>query len=619
MRTVVPSVLILALVSCGDQEGESAAGPGVGGAAGGAAGSDASASAETGADAAWPDAGGFDGAAGAGAEAGSDAGQDSPTDVQPEASVPPGLPHIDDFSGAPSARVYALVQRAIEGLGFPAGSVEGPQTADRVFVGRFYMAWIDQTGFHGKMNGLWRLNGEAGDNLDFSVTDADGRPVSLLVVAENGEGRWPAGYPGAEHAEFPNRVPEPNDNPSCAQGDWCNQYGVNEAAYFTDPDIPWWSSCNAGSMAWTEAVSPVEAQDLGGGIRLVYEARLTKQADGDGTWDSDACHEDYLFSDGVRRPVYVRLGFELWGGEVYFDRTMQFRNPAGNPPFDGPMSMIGGFVVTSWPNPHYLKRLNRYIRPEQGDVNDGVHGVTLVGGQWNAHLFPSHSADEVFAWLGQPVSLSVVPMFAEGRSVTLSHVGPSDNDDVGFCLCSVHGGLELGGGLLHGGISLPVDGGSESIEARRRLALPSEGIGGVVSQRVYEAETDLQHKMGQAEGDGWSVTSGQGGADHLLYGPYATDWGEHAAQAVYWLATDSPLPAADVVVTLEVNDATVDEVVATRTVRRSDFRGTGVYERFGLNVDLGGRGGHAMETRVQWPGDAYVRVDRVVVNVVDDG
>jgi hypothetical protein len=372
-------------------------------------------------------------------------------------------------------------------------------------------------------------------------------------------------------------------------------------------------------MSWTETVSPIEEQDLGDGLLLVYEARLTKQADGDGTWDNDACHEDYLFSDGVRRRVYVRLGFELWGGESYFDRTMQFRNPSGNPPFDGPMSIIGGFVVTQWPNPHYLKRLNRFIRPEQGDVQDSVHGVTLMAGEWNAHLYPLPSSDEVFGWLGQPISLSVAPHYAEGRSATLSHVGPSDNDDVGFCLCSVHGGLELGGGLLHGGTSLPIDGGTESIEARRRLALPSDGLAGGVTQRVYEAESDLEQKMGQQEGDGWAVGPGQGSSDHLLYGPYATDWGEHAAQAVFWLATDSVSPSDELVVTLEVNDATTDEVISTRAVRRSDFRGAGGYERFGVNVDLSGRGGHAFETRVHWPGHAYVRVDRVVVNVAEDG
>ena len=79
----------------------------------------------------------------------------------------PSLPRIHDHSGAPPARVLALVRAALAGLGFDPARGEGPNPDDRVFVGRFYLAWIDETGFHGKLNGLWTLNGAAGDALDF--------------------------------------------------------------------------------------------------------------------------------------------------------------------------------------------------------------------------------------------------------------------------------------------------------------------------------------------------------------------------------------------------------------------------------------------------------------------
>jgi hypothetical protein len=533
--------------------------------------------------------------------------------------VVPELPFVHNLSGASAARVEQLVRRAVDGLGFPAGNAQGPNKDDRFFVGRRYMAWIDQTGFWGKMNGLWRLDAAAGDALDFLATDPDGRPVNLFVVGEDGDGRWAPGYRGGEHVEFPSRVPEPNDNPACAQKDWCNQYGMSEAAPITDPDIPWWSACNPGSSSWTAVAQPVVDQPIAGGVKLVYEGPLVKQADGDGKYDGDACHQDYLFEDGVRRRVWLRVGYELMGDEDFFDRTMQLRNPAGNPQLVGAMSLIGGFVMTRWPSPHYLKRLNRFVRPESADVQDTMHSIALHKGQWNAHAFAPTSNDEVFAWLEQSITLAALAAYAGGRSATLSHVGPSDNDDVGFCLCNVHGGLEMGGGLIHAGVSLPIGPGASTIEAKRRLALRNDVSGGTVEAHVYEAETSLSHKVGHAEADGWAATTSGDVANHIAYGPYATDWGGGSAQAVFVLMVDDNSGDDTVVVTLDVHDADTQQVLGTRAVRRRELWQPYRYQRFGLNVDLAGHAGHHMEVRVWWHDISYVRLDKVVVNVAQQG
>lgn len=61
------------------------------------------------------------------------------------------LPLIHDVSGAPSERVNMLIVEAIDGLGLEAK--KAPRSDDRIFVGRWYIAWIDETGFYGKMNG----------------------------------------------------------------------------------------------------------------------------------------------------------------------------------------------------------------------------------------------------------------------------------------------------------------------------------------------------------------------------------------------------------------------------------------------------------------------------------
>jgi hypothetical protein len=404
----------------------------------------------------------------------------TPAPVPPDAGgevggpADPSLPLIHDFSGAPAERVLALVRAALSGLGYDPARNEGPNPRDRVFVGRHYLVWIDQTGFHGKINGLWTLNAAAGEALDFVLRDG-GRPVNLFFPGEAGNGRWPTSYKGAEHLEFPSRIPEPNDPPGCAQRDWCNQYSFNEAVRFNNGRIPWWTACNSGSASFDEQHDPLAVEPIAGGLKLVYEARLVKEADGDGNFDGDACHADYLFADGVRRPVFVRLGYELFADATHFDRTVQVRNPEGNPEFVGDMSFIGGYVITGWPTPHPAKRVHRFWRPELEDVNlRWGDQVLLQAQQWNdLGMRAPLGSDVLVGWIAQPLTLSAQAGFAPGLALTVSHVGPSDNDDVGACLCAVHGAVEMGGGLIHAGRSLPLPGGQTSIEARRRLAVPS--------------------------------------------------------------------------------------------------------------------------------------------------
>ena len=65
------------------------------------------------------------------------------------------------------------------------------------------------------------------------------RPVNALIVGERGRGRWPSGYKGAEHIEFPNNVPEDDDDPSCARdGSFCAQYSLAEAPHYTNSGHP---------------------------------------------------------------------------------------------------------------------------------------------------------------------------------------------------------------------------------------------------------------------------------------------------------------------------------------------------------------------------------------------
>jgi hypothetical protein len=548
---------------------------------------------------------------------------DAEIDVEPPDAAPvgaPDLPQIHDYSGASPERVLVLVRAALDGLGFDPASGQGPQPGDRVFVGKHYLAWLDQTGFYGKMNGLWTLNAAAGDALDFVLKDPDGRPVNFFVVGEDGDGVWPSGYKGAEHLEFPNRVPEANDNPNCKNGDWCNQYGLDEAVPFTNPKIQHWSSCNLGAVSFAVKHDPVVIEPRERGLKIVYEGKLVKEADGDGNFDGDACHQDFLFPDGVRRVVKFRVGYELNADFPSFDRILQLVNPAGNPTLVGDMSMIGGFVATTWPNPHYLKGLDRYWRPEAANLtlNWAGESILLTKSVWTFLATRAPAAvDVLLGWIDQPLSLSATPGYAAGRSATVSHVGEIDNADVGACLCTIHGGLEMGGGLLHKDISLPIQPGQSTKEARRRLTVPSNGAAPVTRGLTYEAETQLGHNICRLDGDGWSCNTGADSAGHLAFGPYATDWGGGTGQAVFWLMVDNNSAANDKVVTLEIRDADTSEVFAVRPVFRHEFRKPSTYQRFAVDFSLLNRVGHRMEVRVDWHDVSYVRLDKVSVNLVD--
>ncbi|MFN8038558.1 MAG: hypothetical protein U0Q07_05025 [Acidimicrobiales bacterium] len=395
-------------------------------------------------------------------------------------SASTAVPTLHNISSLSGARARALVAEALAGLGFAADDPRGPQADDRVVVTDSLVAWIDETGFYGKLQGLWWLSPTVSGDRSFSLRAADGRPVNQLVVGEDGAGAWPIGNRGAEHVEVPNDTPEPHHDPACVK-QWCAAYAHDEAGSYTAPLIPWWRVCDPGTPSFLDHMIPVEVSITPTKVRLVYEGRLVKTADSASPWtNTSGCKQDWLFPDGIRRPVYLRVGYELTN-DPWVDRIQQIVNPAGNPPFASSFSVIGGFEITAWPQARPDKLVTAYVRPEDHDVGDQWYQRTLVAGQWNPGftevLGPK---DVVIAWMAQPVDFSTQPAAANARTLRLSNVGPKDNLDVAFCLCLFHGTIELGGGLLHNaatspdpaGAALPVAGGQSSIEARRRLETP---------------------------------------------------------------------------------------------------------------------------------------------------
>ena len=98
----------------------------------------------------------------------------------------------------------------------------------------------------GKINALWSLNGNP-DDLKFTMLE-NNRPVNLFIVGENGDGKWPGGYQGSEHIEFPNNVYEDDDIDCGDEYGFCSQYSLAEAPLYSDPDITIFTNATTSSI-----------------------------------------------------------------------------------------------------------------------------------------------------------------------------------------------------------------------------------------------------------------------------------------------------------------------------------------------------------------------------------
>jgi hypothetical protein len=574
-----------------------------------------------------------------------------------------GRPTLINKSGSSTAHVESLVDQAIAGMSFGSSDYSRPNANDRFFVGKYYMAWIDQTGFYGKMNGLWLLNGQSGTNLNF-IQFASGRPYNFLAIAENGDGQWMQNYAGAEHFEIPTIVPEANDNvqsgdPTKCVGDLCNWYSHNEASSVQGSHLPWWTACNQNRMSWAQVNTAVSGLDETNSFGVLYRAPLTKEGDNDGTHDGDACHMNMLFADGFRRPIYLNVGYIFYGDQPYLERLYAYENPVSNPASFGTSELgiwpvIHGIIITRTSGGITAKldlRKNVYLheRPlwapdpstfpnPAGKLQPGLwHDIEPKG----TEVGTPGNGDFTFYGVNQAFTLSSDTSNDPGKSIVMAHQGPFDNLDPGLCSCTVHGGLELGAGVLHPTLIPPVAPGTYSILARKKLIFP-QGTDWFSETDGYKANAEyhithyapngslsaLENATGTADGSSWKVDFNNHSAGHMIYGPYQvfgnSSFGTNntnEAYALFRIAGHAAAPgttATDALLTLEVHDATTSTTIASKTIVAGDFiHGVDVAREFVLPFDLHygsvDRTSHSMETRVYWHDRSTHTVNDVAV------
>ncbi|MDG0810466.1 DUF7402 domain-containing protein [Cohnella rhizosphaerae] len=140
-------------------------------------------------------------------------------------------------------------------------------------------------------------------------------------------------------------------------------------------------------------------------------------------------------------------------------------------------------------------------------------------------------------------------------------------------------------------------------------AFGKEASGG----RVFEAEgAEAAHRIGRADGNGWSASWTLDNADHMVYGPYWNNVAAGSHYAVFRMMTDNNTANDDSVARIEVYDATTSAMLAQKTLTRKQFISTFTYLDFPL--PFSSVAGHELEFRVYWLNVAYINVDKITLD-----
>ena len=520
----------------------------------------------------------------------------------------PGEVTIYDCTGLEDgARALELVRQATLGLGFPPA--EGPREGDSMFVGRHYLAWIDNTGYSGKMNGLWPLHRD-GDQLEFTLTEpvlGGVRPISMLLPGEDGDGRWPRAYNGAEHYEIPRFKNGRHDS----------QAGIREANHFTDAPS-WWRECinsDTESSRWDVPVGQTEISLQEGRVTVRNEAPLTIVARF--YPDSFPCGSSYPVDDKATTDLHLVTSYTLDGDSPQIERRYQMVNAGDHAVANqGIEKLIGGQLLTDWPRPHYLKQYQNFL---------GWDGLSLKPYAPLEYTGDGQKGDLINIHGAGSLQLSASSELRGGRAIGMTQLVQNAGEDFGVCLCMVHGGFEFTGSVLAGqSIAARTEkGASQGPEQLRVISVAANSFTSSLSaikSVVLQAEDveEACHERGFREGAGWKVQSesAEQRPGFLFFKRYVPMAQNEIGQAAFYLAVDAAGDANQPVAEIDIV-ANGKRVIASKLLKRSDFYASGETQRFVLDFKVQENGN--VEPRVRWLGGTTLSLDAVVLNSVEVG
>lgn len=129
--------------------------------------------------------------------------------------------------------------------------------------------------------------------------------------------------------------------------------------------------------------------------------------------------------------------------------------------------------------------------------------------------------------------------------------------------------------------------------------------------RNYEAE-NLAHQVGRNVGSYCEANTAQDSSGYLVYGPYATDILSGKRTATFRMKIDNNSADNLGVARIEAYDATSGQILASRTITRTQFTATDTFQYFELPFTMVSAG-HSMEFRVFYTGISRLSVDRIEI------
>lgn len=131
---------------------------------------------------------------------------------------------------------------------------------------------------------------------------------------------------------------------------------------------------------------------------------------------------------------------------------------------------------------------------------------------------------------------------------------------------------------------------------------------------IWQAEaTAISHNTGRLDGTGWLCQIGVDTPNqYMVYGPYDKNVTAGPNVAEFRMMIDNNTINNDVVVNIDVRNATTGAVLASQDITRQQFTAASSYVNFKLNFQMPADS-QAIELRVFWKGVAYTKVDYVSV------
>jgi len=138
---------------------------------------------------------------------------------------------------------------------------------------------------------------------------------------------------------------------------------------------------------------------------------------------------------------------------------------------------------------------------------------------------------------------------------------------------------------------------------------PSTLVATQEAETTSYAASPFSHAVGRSSDNGWTANVAQDSEGMMLYGPYVATFPAGQLTTTYKMKIDVVTGNNDLIVTLDVRDATTGLVLTAFDVYRNQFKANGIYQDFSLTYN--NIAGHQLEFRALYKDKASLNIDKV--------